>query len=69
MEIRIIIDTEGNDAFNVYDFDEEIRKVLKQAEDFLTDRSPNDKLLDSNGNRIGSVWRSTAIRPRKIWRD
>ena len=69
MEIRIIIDTENNDAFNEYDFDEEIRKVLKQAEDFLTDRSPNDKLLDSNGNRIGSVWRSTAIRPRKIWRD
>ena len=69
MEIRIIIDTENNDAFNEYDFDEEIRKVLKQAEDFLTDKSLNDKLIDSNGNRVGSVWRSTAIRPRKIWRD
>ena len=69
MKIRIIIDTENNDAFNEYDFDEEIRKVLKQAEDFLTDKSSNDKLIDSNGNRVGSVWRSTAIRPRKNWRD
>ena len=68
MEIRIIISAE-NDAFNEYDFDNEIRKVLKQAEDILTDKSHNEKLLDSNGNIVGSVWRSTAIRPRKNWRD
>ena len=67
MEIRIIISAE-NDTFNEYDFDDEIRKILKQAEDILTDKSHNEKLLDSNGNVVGQVWRSTMIRPRKNWR-
>jgi hypothetical protein len=52
------IDYPGGDG----NFDEEIKYVLKQAEDYLTNRSDSEILKDSNGNKIGTVFRST-IRP------
>jgi len=66
MEIRIIFDTE-NAAFQDYphgdgNFDEAVKHVLKQAEDFLIGDRDSDTLMDTNGNTVGSTWRSTVDR-------
>lgn len=68
MKISINFDA-GNDTFIDYphgdgNFEDEIKKVLKQAEDYLIGNSENEKLIDRNGNIIGTVFRSTVIRPR-----
>jgi hypothetical protein len=60
MKIIISFDTE-NASFED-DFDGEIKRVLKQAENYLTDYSNNENLSDINGNKIGNVFRSTCIR-------
>lgn len=63
MKITISFEAE-NDSF-IEDFDGEIKSILKQAEDILTDRSGNDILHDSNGNSVGHIYRSTIIKPRR----
>lgn len=67
MEIRIIFKAE-NASFVDYprgdgDFDREIRHIMKQAEGFIIYPGESDKLIDSNGNVVGSVWMSTVRRP------
>ncbi len=67
MEIRIIFEAE-NASFVEYprgdgDFDAEIKRILHQAETFLTGGRDSDTLTDINGNVVGRVWRSTARRP------
>ena len=66
MEIRIIFEAE-NAAFCDKDdgnFDEEIKRVMKQATEFIIgDMHSDGKLKDINGNVVGSVWCSTARRP------
>lgn len=64
MKIIITFETE-TEAFDGYDFDNEIKKVLKQAEEYLTDMSNSEILKDSNENTIGHVFRSTPIRRSK----
>ena len=66
MEIRIIFET-GNAAFQEYphgdgNFDKEIEYVMKQATEFLVGDMRNEKLRDSNGNTVGTVWASTTNR-------
>jgi hypothetical protein len=66
MEIRIQFDT-ANAAFQEYphgdgDFENEVKYVMAQAENFILDKKDSDILLDSNGNKVGTVWRSTADR-------
>lgn len=63
--MRIIVNFEAeNDAF-CEDFEGEVRKIMKQATDFLVEESDSEKLFDSNGNSVGFVHRSTIIRPRR----
>ena len=63
--MRIIVNFEAeNDAF-CEDFEDEVRKVMKQATDFLVGESNSEKLFDSNGNSVGFVYRSTVMRPRR----
>lgn len=63
MEITISFKAD-NDSF-IEDFDGEIKSILKQAEDMLSDRSGSDILHDSNGNSVGHIYRSTIIKPRR----
>ena len=63
MQITIRFEAE-NDAF-CEDFEGEVRKVMKQATDFLVGDNNSESLFDSNGNKIGFVHRSTIIRPRR----
>ena len=63
MRIKVSFEAE-NDAF-CEDFEGEVRKVMKQATDFLVEESNSEKLFDSNGNSVGFVHRSTIIRPRR----
>ena len=63
MRITISFEAE-NDSF-CEDFEGEIKKVMKQATDFLVEESNSEKLFDSNGNSVGFVYRSTIIRPRR----
>jgi len=67
MEIRIIFEAE-NASFVDYprgdgDFEAEIKRILKQAEEFLLCPKESDKLTDINGNVIGTIWISTVSRP------
>ena len=63
--MRITVNFEAeNDAF-CEDFEGEVRKVMKQATDFLVGDNNSDSLFDSNGNKIGFVYRSTIMRPRR----
>jgi len=61
MKIIITFDT-ANAAFQDFDFDSEVKNILKQAEDYLLHNRDSYKLIDSNGNIVGNVFRSTAIR-------
>ena len=66
-EVRIQFETD-NAAFVDYphgggNYDEEIRFVIKQVEEFLLGDMRDEKLRDSNGNTIGRVWISTTLRP------
>lgn len=66
MEIRIIFNTE-NAAFQDYphgdgNFNKEIEYVMNQATEFLVGDMRNEKLIDSNGNTVGTVWVSTTNR-------
>ena len=63
MRIKVSFEAE-NDAF-CEDFEGEVRKVMKQATDFLVGDNNSESLFDSNGNKIGFVHRSTIIRPRR----
>lgn len=63
MRITISFEAE-NDSF-CEDFEGEVRKVMKQATDFLVGDNNSESLFDSNGNKIGFVYRSTIIRPRR----
>ena len=63
MWIKVSFEAE-DDAF-CEDFEDEIRKVMKQATDFLVGDNNSESLFDSNGNKIGFVYRSTIIRPRR----
>ena len=63
MWIKVSFEAE-NDAF-CEDFEGEVRKVMKQATDFLVGDNNSESLFDSNGNKIGFVYRSTIIRPRR----
>ena len=63
MMITISFEAE-NDAF-CEDFEGEVRKVMKQATDFLVGDNNSEKLFDTNGNNIGFVYRSTIMRPRR----
>ena len=69
MKIIISFDAD-NDAFCDYphgngDFDSEIKRILKQAEDYLVGNRYSEKLIDTNGNTVGEVFRSSCIKPRK----
>lgn len=66
MEIRIIFET-SNAAFQDYphgdgNFDEEVKHVLRQAEEFVLGGFGDDNLKDTNGNSVGRVWTSTTNR-------
>jgi len=65
-KVIITFDTD-NAAFQDYphgdgNFDEEVKQVLKQAEGFLIGDRDSDTLMDTNGNTVGSIWRSTVDR-------
>lgn len=63
--MRITVNFEAeNDAF-CEDFEGEVKKVMKQATDFLVGESNSESLLDTNGNKVGFVYCSTIIRPRR----
>ena len=66
MEIRIEFET-GNAAFQDYphgdgNWEEEVKRVMEQATDFLTGDMGDEKLRDSNGNTVGRVWTDTTSR-------
>ena len=66
MEIRIEFET-SNAAFQEYphgdgNWEEEVKRIMKQATDFLIGDMRNEKLRDSNGNTVGRVWTSTTSR-------
>ena len=66
MKIRIQFDT-ANAAFQDYphgdgDFDSEVKSILRQAEAFITGMRDSNTLMDTNGNKVGTVWRSTVNR-------
>lgn len=63
MQITISFEAE-NDSF-VEDFDNEIKHIMKQATEFLVDERNSELLFDSNGNKVGFVFRSTVIKPRR----
>ena len=63
MKITVSFEAE-NDAF-CEDFEGETIKVMQQATDFLIGSRNSESLFDSNGNKIGFVYRSTIIRPRR----
>ena len=63
MRITISFEAE-NDSF-CEDFEGEIKKVMKQATDFLVGDNNSELLFDTNGNKVGFVYRSTAVRPRR----
>lgn len=66
MEIRIIFET-SNAAFQDYphgdgNWENEVKYVMKQATEFLVGDMRVEKLRDSNGNTVGTVWVSTTNR-------
>lgn len=63
MRITVSFEAE-NDAF-CEDFEGEVTKVMQQATDFLVGNNDNELLFDTNGNKVGFVYRSTIIRPRR----
>lgn len=63
--MKIIISFEAeNDSF-CEDFDGEIRNIMQQATDYLVDRRNSDILKDVNGNKVGTVFRSTIRKPKR----
>ena len=63
--MKIIISFEAeNDSF-CEDFDGEIRNIMQQATDYLIGLKDNEILRDVNGNKVGTVFRSTIIKPRR----
>lgn len=66
MRITISFEAE-NDAFCA-DFDDEIKRIMKQATEFLVDERNSELLFDTNGNKVGFVYRSSIIRPRRTIR-
>lgn len=63
--MRIIISFEAeNDAFCA-DFDNEIKRIMKQATEFLVNERNSELLFDTNGHKVGFVYRSSIIRPRR----
>ena len=63
MKITISFEAE-NDAF-CENFDDEIKRIMKQATEFLVDERNSELLFDTNGNKVGFVFRSSGIRPKK----
>ena len=63
MKITVSFEAE-NDSF-CEDFEGETIKVMQQATDFLIGHRNSESLLDTNGNKVGFVYRSTIIRPRR----
>jgi hypothetical protein len=63
--MKITISFEAENDFFVEDFDKEIKNVMKQATEFLVDERNSEFLFDTNGNKVGFVFRSTIIRPRR----
>ena len=66
MKIRIEFET-SNAAFQEYPYgdgnwEEEVKRVMEQATDFLTGDMGDEKLRDSNGNTVGRVWTDTTSR-------
>ena len=63
--MKIIISFEAeNDSF-CEDFDGEIGNIMQQATDYLIGLKDNEILRDVNGNKVGTVFRSTIIKPRR----
>ena len=62
--MKIIITFETENASFVENFEYEVSRIMAQAKDFICDDSDTDILRDTNGNKVGTVWRSTSIRPR-----
>ena len=62
--MRITISFEADNAAFVDDFDGEVKKILKQAEDFIIQDTDNENLFDTNGNKVGFVYRSATLLPR-----
>ena len=63
-KMRITISFEADNAAFVDDFDGEVKKIMKQAEDFIVQDSDNENLFDTNGNKVGFVYRSSVLKPR-----
>ena len=66
--MKITISFEAENAAFVEDFDNEIRHIMEQATEFLVDERDSELLFDTNGNKVGSVYRSSIIRPRRTIR-
>ena len=69
MNIRIEFNTD-NAAFQDYphgdgNFDEEVKHVMKQATEFLIGDMRDEKLRDTNGNSVGTIWISTTNRRKR----
>ena len=62
--MKITISFEADNAAFVDNFDGEVKKILKQAEDFIIQDSNNENLFDTNGNKVGFVYRSSILKPR-----
>ena len=62
MRITVSFEAE-NDSF-CEDFEGETIKVMQQATDFLVGDNNSESLFDSNGNKIGFVYRSATLLPR-----
>ena len=63
--MRITINFEADNAAFVDDFDNEVVHILKQAEKFINQNTDNENLYDTNGNKVGFVYRSSCLRPRR----
>ena len=62
--MQITISFEAENSSFVEDFDNEIKRIMKQATEFLVDERNSELLFDTNGNKVGFVYRSSIIRPR-----
>lgn len=65
--MRILIEFNADNAAFVDNFEDEIQKIMKQATEYLVDKRNVETLHDSNGNKIGTVFKSTVIRPRRSY--
>ena len=53
--MKILIDFHADNAAFVDDFEGEVKKIMKQATDYLIGDRDSNTLIDTNGNKVGAV--------------